>query len=54
MINTLFIVDDEYASRLKLNQLISALPEWRIEAKLRSGEELFWRLSCFCLVTGLW
>jgi len=45
MINTLFIVDDEYASRLKLNQLISALPEWRIEAELRSGEELFQRLS---------
>lgn len=44
MVNTLFIVDDEYASRLKLTQLISALPSWRIEAELKSGEELFQRL----------
>ena len=44
MVNTLFIVDDEYASRLKLTQLIRALPSWRIEAELKSGEELFQRL----------
>lgn len=45
MLNTLFIVDDEYASRLKLNQLISTLPGWRIDAELKSGKELFLRLS---------
>ncbi|WP_198400872.1 LytR/AlgR family response regulator transcription factor [Idiomarina piscisalsi] len=45
MLNTLFIVDDEYASRLKLNQLISTLAGWRIDAELKSGKELFQRLS---------
>jgi len=45
MVKSLFIVDDEYASRLKLSQLISAIPGWSIEAELKSGEALFSCLS---------
>ncbi|MCH8502660.1 MAG: LytTR family DNA-binding domain-containing protein [Aliidiomarina sp.] len=41
----LMIVDDEQAARLKLQQLLSHLPQWQVVAELNSGEALLQKLK---------
>lgn len=41
----IMIVDDEYAARLKLRQLIAQLPTWDVTAELNSGSALLQALT---------